>query len=668
MSNPLRPLRKTLRPLRLNFSLIFFFLFPFLVFSQSEKLSDNIISIAEELAADDSDPSAITSFTDRLHELSENPVKINSGDKDDISRLFFLSDFQVKAIADYVTSSGAIVSPFEISNIPGFDKETASMIVEFITLDNQPKKSENYRIKSSLISNFSTRKGSDDSTYLGSDWKMLTKYKLSCGGFSGGITMEKDAGEKFLAGNPPLPDFLSGYMAFTGSQLVRRIIVGDFSARFGQGSNINTGIRRGMSLTSPGYMSASDEIKPYTSSGENIFFRGIATELGYHNIGIMMFFSKNYIDATLESSTGTGNDYIKTLLESGIHNTATLLNKKDNVSSMSYGLDFFYNFSKLKAGIIYSTNKFSLPVRPGINEPENIFDFKGTRNDLLSVYYNTFIKKILFFGELTLNDYKKQALIQGISMRPADRLTINLLLRGYSPGFSSIYGKAPGISSKNSNEKGVLGSFSYEAFRHFFIYAGFDFHEYPWLKYRCDAPSKGTRSEMKIKFVPSDFFVLEASYNFRKSMIDIDVPQGIHNQDQIVTRSFKITTHYKAHNNLIFGSRVDYKALCPSHSHGFNLCQDINYTFNKLPVTIWIRYCIFNTDDWSSGIYTYENDLLYCFSIPALYGEGARSYMMARWKIGRSAEVRVKYGLTSMSTRDKNADLSEIKMQFRIAF
>ena len=134
-----------------------------------------------------------------------------------------------------------------------------------------------------MISNFSIKSANFDTSSLGSMWRFLTKYKLSAGGFSGGFTMEKDPGEKFFSGNPPLPDFLSAHIAYNGSGLIREIIVGYFSARFCHGTNTNTGIRRGISLTSPGYMSARNEIKPYTSTEENNFFRGVAAEFSVKN-------------------------------------------------------------------------------------------------------------------------------------------------------------------------------------------------------------------------------------------------------------------------------------------------------------------------------------------------------------------------------------------------
>ena len=154
------------------------------IFSQETKLSESIISIAEELAADETDPEAVSIYIDRLNELAENPVKVNSSAEDEFSRLFFLSDFQVKALADYAHSYGRIVSVYELATIPGFDKETVGMIIPFITLDYKPvNDSDSVRWRNSIISNLSIKPASGDTSSLGSNWKSLTKYKFSSGLF-----------------------------------------------------------------------------------------------------------------------------------------------------------------------------------------------------------------------------------------------------------------------------------------------------------------------------------------------------------------------------------------------------------------------------------------------------------------------------------------------------
>ena len=640
------------------------------VYGQSEKLSDNITEIAEELASDDSDPEAVTTFIDWLQELSEDPVKVNSSSEDEISRLFFLSDFQVKALADYTHSTGRIVSVYEIASIPGFDKETVEIMIPFITLEYKlVNNSDSAQWRSSLISNFTLKSGKNDTSYLGSAWRILTKYKFTSGGFSGGFTMEKDPGEKLFTGNPPLPDFLSAHIAFSGSGLIRRIIVGDYSARFGQGTNINTGIQRGISLSSPGYMSASDEIKPYTSTEENKFFRGVAAEFSVKNLEVLMFFSKNYSDATVASSSGSSNDFIESFYMAGIHNTPSLLNKKDAVSELAYGLSLSCNFNNLKVGVVWSETRLSLPVNLPQNDPEKIYDFTGDRNNLFSLYYNSLIKKILLYGELSENDNNKFAVVQGMSFRPSDRLAISFLLRNYNPGYTTFYGLGPGTGSKTTNEKGILGNFTFEAAKHLFVSGGCDIQSFPWLKYRCSAPSWGERREIKVRFLPSEKLIIDASYNYRSSMSDSAETQGIPDQKIVTTKGLKAYVRYSIHDNLTLGTRIDFNFVNPSGSRGVILFQEISYTFRKVPVTLWARYCLFNTDEWGSRIYTFENDLLYSYSIPALYGQGSRSYIMAKWKIGNFAELRIKYGITSLVTNGKSGDNSEeIKMQFRVWF
>lgn len=659
----------------LKFLLILFLLFlSFWSFSQetnqSEKLSEIIISVAEELAADDSDPEAAVTYIERLYELAENPVKINSAGENEISRLFFLSDFQAKALADYAHSSGRIISVYELVTIPGFDKETAEMMIPFITLDSKTTvNSDSVHWRNTSITNLSIRSGNDDTTSLGSPWKILTKYKFTAGGFSGGFTVEKDPGEKFFSANPPLPDFLSANLTYNGSGLIRRLIVGDYSARFGQGTNINTGIRTGLSLTAPGYMSASDEIKPYTSTDENNFFRGVAAEFSYENLGLTLFYSKNYSDATLGSLSGSSKDYIENFYLAGIHNTSSLLQKKDAIYELAYGINLSYNFNNVRVGFTWSGDRFSLPVKMTGNDPVDIFDFEGDRNNLYTFSYNGLIKRILLYGEFSTNEYKKYAIIQGLSFRPSDRLTINFLFRNYSAGYISFHGKGPGGGSASGNEQGILGNFTFEAAKHLFISGGCDIQKFQWLKYRCSSPSSAMRQEIRVRFTPTETLTIDASYNNRFSMVDNTEANGIPEQKQIITKSIKGSVRYSPYENLTLGTRIDYKVVDPSGSKGMLLLQDMVYRFRQLPVTLWFRYCIFQTDDWDSRLYTYENDLLYSFSIPALSGEGSRSYIMAKWEVSDIAELRVKYGLTSLiesGTSTKNN--KELKIQFKIQF
>ncbi len=639
------------------------------IISQDAKMSEIIINIAEDLAASETDQEAAASYIDRLYELAENPVNINSGHEQELSRLFFLSDFQVKALADYTRSTGKIISLNELSYIPGFDRATAEMIIPFATLTvKEVRVIDSVRLRNQLITNISVRTGNNDTLSLGSPVKILSKYKFTAGSITGSITVEKDQGEKFLSPGTVTPDFFSAGIAFTGKGIIRKIIIGDYSARFGQGTNINTGISTGLSLTSQGYMSATNEIKPYTSTDENLFFRGIATMFSVKNLDISLLLSRHSIDATLANPAGDSANYIENLYKSGTHNTSSLLLKKDAAVESAAGINLSYNFSSIRIGLTWSENRFSLPLQQDSGSPEKLFSFSGVTNSVFSAYYNSIIKKILLYGEISANDLKRYAIVQGLSLRPSDRLTINVLFWKYSGGYTCFNGRGPGGSTGSYSEKSLLGNFTFEAARHLFVRGGFQIQQFPWLKYRCSSPSIGVKREIGMKFLPSEKISLDCIYSYRYSMVDNTAIRGIPLMKKIFSRSSKIVIKYAVQDNLTLGTRFDFKTVSPAGSKGLLLLEEFSYRIRSLPLSLWVRFCVFRTDDYDSRIYTWENDLLYSFSIPAMYGYGNRFYLMAAWKLSGKAELRFKYGILSGSdTPDAIDNKEEFRLQLKVA-
>ena len=69
--------------------------------------------------------------------------------------------------------------------------------------------------------------------------------------------------------------------------------------------------------------------------------------------------------------------------------------------------------------------------------------------------------------------------------------------------------------------------------------------------------------------------------------------------------------------------------------YGVTVYQDVTYHFQQAPLELRGRVQFFDAREWNNRIYTYENDVLYAYSIPAVYGLGGRAYLCLRWQIIR---------------------------------
>jgi len=78
------------------------------------------------------------------------------------------------------------------------------------------------------------------------------------------------------------------------------------------------------------------------------------------------------------------------------------------------------------------------------------------------------------------------------------------------------------------------------------------------------------------------------------------------------------------------------------HFQGFLAFQEIGLKSLKTASSWRIRLAYFNTDNYDSRIYAYESDLLYQFSVPALYGKGFRFYVNGKVKICENIEMWMK--------------------------
>ena len=657
-------------------------------------------SVEEILAlSEEADPAAML---EELEELKVTPVNINSGDEKEISRLFFLSEFQVMVLADHIRKNGSVVTLYELALLPAFDRNTVMLMVPYISLDPvAPKGGKSYGRTLVTLSASSRFSGNDSDT---DGIRSLLKVKHEQGSFSFGITAENDPGEPFSFSHAPGADFLSGYFEYEGKGFVNRIIAGDFSVRAGEGLLFNSSRWMGSWLSSPSFMTGRSVSAPYTSTEENSYFRGVSLTLGSINAGAVLFASSSKIDARIlfsEDSTAAG---VSNLVSGGLHVSEYQLEARNSLTETVAGLRLTAGGEKVRGGVTAAATWFSLPFIPDRTQPENLHDFEGDRLINLTADIRAGTGSVLFFAEaglglaspLTgtagtdlpdpkadttetelpgsastsggLNLSDSWAAIAGLRAKPSGRVTFNILARHFAPGYHAFHSGAFKSGSGSGNETGLAASLHLEVARHLYITAAADHYRIPAPRYRSSTPSSGSRIELKGEYQPRDNISLRLSWTSSSREYDSATETGTATPETNTRQQLGFVFDISPTGTLRLTTRASASFISPSAEKGYLLSQDFCYSFRALPLKLWFRYALCSTGGWDSRLYAWENDLLSSFSVPALYGEMTRSFIMVSWKPAERVEVRAKYGFTDSAHNPDEGFRQEVKGQVRIVF
>jgi hypothetical protein len=617
-------------------------------------------SVEEILAlTDDYDPAALL---EELSELKESPVSINSGDEKEISRLFFLTEFQVMVLADHIRKNGSVVTLFELALLPAFDRGTVMLMAPYITLDPPVDPGDQGYGRTTVTLTVSTRFRKDESDTEGI--RSLLKVRHERDRIDFGLTAENDPGERFTFRDSPGSDFLSGHLVFRGKKIIEQVIIGDYSLRVGEGVVLNSSRWMGSWLSSPSFMSGRTSAVPYSSSEENDFFRGICITFGNINRGALIFASSNMIDARPLHEEDSTAIAVSNLVRGGLHITESQLAARNSLTETAAGLRLNMGADRIRGGVTATSTWFSLPFRPDRSKPESIHAFEGDRLLNLAADFRAGTGPVLLFAEAGLSLPGSWAATAGVRAKPSGRVTFNLLGRHFSPAYYAFHAGAFKAGSGAGNETGMAASLHLEAARNLFVTAAADHYRIPWPRYRSSSPSFGSRIELKGEYLPRDDITLRLSYTSSSREYDAASETGSARSVKHTRQQVAFVLNCAPAAGLRLTTRASASLITPSEEKGYLLCQDISYSFTVLPLRLWFRYLLCSTEGWDSRLYAWENDLLSSFSVPALYGESSRSFIMISWKPAGKIEARLKYAFTDSD----NGLKQEVKGQVRVVF
>ncbi|MEO9869675.1 ComEA family DNA-binding protein [Ekhidna sp.] len=689
----------------------------FLVSAQNEEIDLEVF--AERLFQIQDEDVSYEDIYESLLLYYSNKLNVNTVEPEELASLYILNPAQLSNFFTYRDRFGNLLSIHELQAVPEMNLETIRLLLPFITVkessaDTRPilqrilTEDNNYfllrytrrleeqlgytpalpldttfiRGENNAIIDTVT---SEPTRYKGSPNKIYGRFRTSHrGDFSLGFTFEKDNGEQFSFDNGQNGfDFYSYHLLLENKFGFDKIMLGDFQLQVGQGLVFGAGFNAGKGAETVNTAKRNTlGIRPYTSVLEFGFFRGAGITKSFGDFEFSVFYSKLKQDGNVQSDTTFSDfdEFVNSIQNTGFHRTSRELATKNQVEEESIGVFIQYRpHRRFSFGLSGLNSHYSRPLQRKPNN-YNQFEFKGDHNYITSAYLNYTWQNFSFFSETARSKSGGIGAVGGLVASLSRTIDIAMVLRNYDRDFHSFYGNSFSENSRNINEKGTYWGLSITPNRRHKVNIYYDRFEFPWLRFRTEAPSVGQEWLARYSHFPSRQVTLYAQIRQQKRQVTLPSDNLNILADQI-KRNYIFNVDYELRPWLKLKTKVQSSTQNEGgeFTKGFAIIQDVNFKVWKLKFNT--RMALFETDDFDNAQYVYESDVLYAFSIPAYNGSGIRTYAMVRYDPMRNISIWIRYaqttfpgaaGITNIIGSSLDSSIgdtaSEIKAMLRVKF
>lgn len=669
----------------------------------------------------------LSNLTETWTYYKSHPLNLNKARREELADLLLLTDIQINNLLKHREKNGYLISIYELQSVDGFDLATIKKITPFVFVSDNFNSAffstkEMFKDgKHEFVTRFqrilepqagynvsdSVRNAKPNSYYLGDPNRIFARYSFQYNNnVSFVLAGEKDAGEQFgIGGNKvdsiPLNDgsgknraeykqtkgfdFYSGHIAVRNIKFIKTLVVGDYQATFGQGLTLWQGFAFGKSASPMNVKRYGMGIKPYRSFDENRFFRGVAGTFRLKDFEVTGLASYKKMDANvINADTSTNGEIdvvgVSSLEMSGLHNTNSLMQDKGVIEQSVFGGNAAYNKRNFHVGATayYMRLSAELVKAPSLY---NQYDFQGKNNFVGGLDYNYIFKNANLFGEFSVSANGGKAFCQGVIVALDPKLTFSAHYRHFEKNFQNLYGNAISENTLPQNEKSLYLGMEAKLFKSLTFSVYLDQYKFDYLKSSASAPSIGRDIFTQLNYTPTKKIDMYFRFRHRTKFVNTSEDNFYDYLTPFVQYNYRYNLSTQITPDIKFKSRVEYthvdKATEPDED-GVAFVQDLIYKKLKFPFTFTLRYAVFDTKSFDSRVYVYENDVLYSYSVPALYNKGQRVYFIVNWDVTRNFEIWVRVASTiydnqtqqsvgSLNQIDSNHK-TELKLQARLKF
>ncbi len=563
-----------------------------------------------------------------LYTLHESPIDLNNTSDEELTQLYFLSPQQIDAILAYAYRH-PFESLYELRLIPELADYEIRDLLPFVYINRAALNSETINTDAlyakeifakahhELLTRIDAR---NIEAYEGTDpiytqfryrfdFRRRVTFGVQLRRPAGGFARDLQYGA-YLQLNDITPH-------------LHTLVAGNFQASFGQGLVLAPVFHAGKSMYVTSVGQQREGLRYYSSvDGE-----------GLHGAGATLRWEWNKttrLDVSALYSMRRAND-------STWHHLL--------------GANLTLRHKKLQVELTAIENLWSDSIHPYTNAKYNRHYFRGRNQAVIGASFRYNHGWFDAFGEIATaqnhqitNDQSPITkshwgfgTIIGSRFYPTNGISLLALYRYYSPYFDNALGYAFSETSRLGDENGGYLGFDITRLRNWRFIGYGDIFYFSGYKYGLGDATRTLGYDA----------MAEAQYykplNSKLSTLNFTIRLRAKQKGEQATYSARFLFDWSrggwslrttADANL---TPSKLSTLNSKPTYGVSIAQDIAYNFQlstfNFPLSLRLRVQAFDARDWKNRIYTYEHDVLYAYSIPAVYGLGGRAYLCLRWQI-----------------------------------
>lgn len=530
---------------------------------------------------------------EQLMGIAAHPINLNNTNADELSRLLFLNDEQIDAILLYQYKH-TFRDIYELQLIDCLKDYEIRNLLPFVYVGEEKEEEKIYFREIFQYANHELTLRTDARNiedFEGDPMYGKLRYRFNYQNkVQAGISVTRQVNDGSIKQEGKRWDY-GGFIELRDIGPMKRIVAGNYQASFGYGLVVGSPFKRGKTAYIQSTSKTDEGVKKYTSVGDSYNY--------FHGIGATAKVS-NWADVSAFYS---------------------LRSDKNNDWNHVVGINTTGRWNRLKVGITAIENIQTMRLEDERQQTST--------QAVMGVNARWNQGKVDIWGEVAASQNNKWgfASIAGIRYTPIADLNLLAIYRYYSPEFDNIYANTLCSWSKIKDEHGGYLGIEYNRLKNWQLSAFGDIWKngYEAIAQADFIPKKDYRMHMRFRVKSKDE---KDTYSLRWNMI-------------YTVGQWKMKT--QADGNLVTGKS--------GWSYGWSLLQDVEYKFIEIPIVLQLRAQAFDAQKWDNRVYIYENDILYAYSIPFVYGLGGRFYVNARYKINdifsvylRVSETIYQYG------------------------